>query len=36
MVAADPIFDENVSEEPSFSDGEYGFKESATDEGIAL
>uniref|UniRef100_A0A0R3RJ29 Eukaryotic translation initiation factor 3 subunit B n=1 Tax=Elaeophora elaphi TaxID=1147741 RepID=A0A0R3RJ29_9BILA len=32
MVAADPIFDENVQEEPSFSDSEYGFKESATDE----
>ncbi|EJW84691.1 eukaryotic translation initiation factor 3 subunit B [Wuchereria bancrofti] len=32
MVAADPILDENVPEEPSFSDGEYGFVESATDE----
>ncbi|KAK6102920.1 Eukaryotic translation initiation factor eIF2A family protein [Brugia pahangi] len=32
MVAADPILDENVPEEPSFSDNEYGFVESATDE----
>lgn len=35
MVAADPMFDDNVAEEPSFSDNEYGFKENATDEGMA-
>ncbi|KAM3720029.1 Eukaryotic translation initiation factor 3 subunit [Dirofilaria immitis] len=32
MVAADPILDENVPEEPSFSDSEYGFVENAADE----
>lgn len=34
MVAADPILDENLAEEPSFSDTEYGYEENATDEGI--
>lgn len=34
MVAGDPTAEEAAPVEPSFSDKEYGFKDTITDEGI--
>lgn len=33
MVAAEPVPDENAEIEPSFSDSEYNYVDSASDEG---
>lgn len=34
-IAADLMLDENACEEPSFSDSEYNYVDSASDEGLS-